>query len=101
MSRDQMPKIGCIGHDCRECKRRKRAESAKRTEAIAFVAGVYKIMRWLDTEFANAPRSEQTKRIADNTSAIELHADTFAHFGLGLSFTEIGKLKGKPSKVAK
>ena len=95
---DDMPKIGCVQHDCKVCKTAQRTAARKEREALQFLSFVYGVMRWLDIEFANAPRTPQTKRVADNTTRIENAADLFAISTLGLSFRKLDKLKKPKAK---
>ncbi len=85
--------IGCVGHDCADCKKQKRDMRNQRTHLKALTDHVLRHLVWLDEEMRSPESQERGKRLAALANALEVANDSARYHGLGIDFRKDNKDK--------
>lgn len=67
--------IGCVGHDCDDCKKQKRDTRNLRTNLKALTDQVMRHLVWLDAEMKKPESPERGKQIAKLANVLEVAND--------------------------
>lgn len=85
--------IGCVGHDCADCKKQKRDMRNQRTHLKALTDHVLRHLVWLDEEMRKPESPERGKRMAALANVLEIANDSARYHGLGIDFRKDNKDK--------
>ena len=85
--------IGCVGHDCDDCKKQKRDTRNLRTNLKALTDQVMRHLVWLDAEMKKPESPERGKQIAKMANVLEVANDAARYHGLGIDFRNDNKDK--------
>jgi hypothetical protein len=86
-------KIGCVGHDCDDCKKQKRDARNLKTNLKALTDHVLRHLVWLDEEMKKPESPERGKQIAKLANVLEVANDSARYHGLGIDFRKDNKDK--------
>jgi hypothetical protein len=85
--------IGCVGHDCDDCKKQKREMINLRKHLKALTDNVLRHLVLLDEEMKKPESAERGKRLAQLANALEMANDSARYRGLGIDFRKDNKDK--------
>lgn len=86
-------KIGCVGHDCDDCKKQKRDMRNLRTNLKALTDHVMRHLAWLDAVMKEPDSKKRGAQIAQRANVLEIANDSARYHGLGVDFRKDNKDK--------
>ena len=79
-----MPKIGCVGHDCTECKKKAKAARKMKKDFRSLTDTVKAYLVRMDVKMKEPSTIERGREIAALMNKLEIQNDIARHFGLDL-----------------
>ena len=86
-------KIGCVGHDCDDCKKQKREQRTIKQNLRALTDHVLRHLVWLDEEMAKHESPERGKRLAAMANVLDMANNAARYHALGIDFRKDDKTK--------
>ena len=80
----KITKIGCVQHDCAECKLKAKSAREMKKYFLSLTSTVKAYLVLIDIEMKAPSTNERRKRIAALMNKLEMQNDIARHFGLNL-----------------